>query len=194
MKSQADKWRTEDGLLLLKGWARNGLKDTLIAKNMGITAKTLYEWKNKYSDICEALKKGKEPADIEVEDALFKAAIGYYVTVKEPIKVKTKKQLKDKGTVEEEHVEFIEKETYIPPNPTAIIFWLKNRKPEAWRDRPMSAKDKKEMELMQARIDALTAGQGGAIDDKTRAEVDALIEDIEPEVDDVTDAADKADS
>ena len=118
MKSQADKWRTEDGLLLLKGWARNGLKDTLIAKNMGITAKTLYEWKNKYSDICEALKKGKEPADIEVEDALFKAAIGYYVTVKEPIKVKTKKQLKDKGTIEEEHVEFIEKETYIPPNPT----------------------------------------------------------------------------
>lgn len=194
MKSQADKWRTEDGLLLLKGWARNGLKDTLIAKNMGITAKTLYEWKNKYSDICEALKKGKEPADIEVEDALFKAAIGYYVTVKEPIKVKTKKQLKDKGTIEEEHVEFIEKETYIPPNPTAIIFWLKNRKPEAWRDRPMSAKDKKEMELMQARIDALTAGQGGAIDDKTRAEVDALIEDIEPEVDDVTDTADKADS
>lgn len=194
MKSQADKWRTEDGLLLLKGWARNGLKDTLIAKNMGITAKTLYEWKNKYSDICEALKKGKEPADIEVEDALFKAAIGYYVTVKEPIKVKTKKQLKDKGTIEEEHVEFIEKETYIPPNPTAIIFWLKNRKPEAWRDRPMSAKDKKEMELMQARIDALNAGQGGAIDDKTRAEVDALIEDIEPEVDDVTDTADKADS
>lgn len=191
MKSQADKWRTEDGLLLLKGWARNGLKDTLIAKNMGITAKTLYEWKNKYSDICEALKKGKEPADIEVEDALFKAAIGYYVTVKEPIKVKTKKQLKDKGTIEEEHVEFIEKETYIPPNPTAIIFWLKNRKPEAWRDRPMSAKDKKEMELMQARIDALTAGQGGAIDDKTRAEVDALIEDIEPEVDDVTDTAEK---
>lgn len=193
MKSQADKWLTPDGLLLLKGWARNGLKDTLIAKNMGITAKTLYEWKNKYSDIREALKKGKEPADIEVEDALFKAAIGYYVTVKEPIKVKTKKQLKDKGTIEEEHVEFIKKETYIPPNPTAIIFWLKNRKPEAWRDRPMSAKDKKEMELMQARIDALNAGQGGAIDDKTRAEVDALIEDIEPEVDDVTDTADKAD-
>lgn len=194
MKSKVDEWLTPDGLLLLKGWARNGLKDTLIAKNMGITAKTLYEWKNKYSNIREALKKGKEPADIEVEDALFKAAIGYYVTVKEPIKVKTKKQLKDKGTIEEEHVEFIEKETYIPPNPTAIIFWLKNRKPEAWRDRPMSAKDKKEMELMQARIDALNAGQGGAIDDKTRAEVDALIEDIEPEVDDVTDTADKADS
>lgn len=187
MKSKVDEWLTPDGLLLLKGWARNGLKDILIAKNMGITAKTLYEWKNKYSDICEALKKGKEPADIEVEDALFKAAIGYYVTVKEPIKVKTKKQLKDKGTIEEEHVEFIEKETYIPPNPTAIIFWLKNRKPEAWRDRPMSAKDKKEMELMQARIDALNAGQGGAIDDKTRAEVDALIEDIEPIVDEVKD-------
>ena len=180
MRSKVDEWLTPDGLLLLKGWARNGLKDKLIANNMGITAKTLYEWKNKYSDIREALKKGKEPADIEVEDALFKAAIGYYVTVKEPIKVKTKKQLKDKGTIEEEHVEFIEKETYIPPNPTAIIFWLKNRKPEAWRDRPMSAKDKKEMELMQARIDALNAGQGGAIDDKTRAEVDALIEDIEP--------------
>ena len=61
MKSKVDEWLTPDGLLLLKGWARNGLKDTLIAKNMGITAKTLYEWKNKYSDIREALKKAKNP-------------------------------------------------------------------------------------------------------------------------------------
>lgn len=55
-------------------------------------------------------------------------------------------------------------------------------------------KDKAEIDYIRAKIAALEAGQGGAIDDKTRAEVDALIEDIEPEVDDVTDTADKADS
>lgn len=46
------EWLEPEGLLKLEGWARNGLTDEQIAQNMGITAKTLYEWKKKYSEIC----------------------------------------------------------------------------------------------------------------------------------------------
>ena len=52
-KGKYQKWLEPDGLLLLKGWARDGLTDEQIAHNMGITAKTLYEWKKLYSDIRE---------------------------------------------------------------------------------------------------------------------------------------------
>ena len=50
---------TEEGLLQLESWARDGLTDEQIAANIGITRKTLAEWKNKYGDICDTLKKGK---------------------------------------------------------------------------------------------------------------------------------------
>lgn len=96
-KGKYHKWLEPSGLTLITGWARSGLTDEQIASNMGITTKTLYEWKKTYSDICEALKKGKEVADFEVENALYqKALMG---------------------------------------DTTAIIFWLKNRKPEVWRDK-----------------------------------------------------------
>ena len=65
-------WLTEEGLTLLEGWARRGLTDEQIAKNMGIRRETLYAWKAKYSNISNALKKGKEVVDIEVENALLK--------------------------------------------------------------------------------------------------------------------------
>jgi len=79
-KGKYEYWLTDYGLVLLQGWACDGLTDKDIAKNIGITAKTLYEWKNKYSDICEALKKGKEVADYAVENALFKSAISGNIT------------------------------------------------------------------------------------------------------------------
>ena len=59
-KGKYQRWLEPDGLLLLEGWARDGLTVEQIAHNMGITAKTLYEWKNRYSEICEALKKEKK--------------------------------------------------------------------------------------------------------------------------------------
>ena len=73
-KGKYEYWRTTDGLILLQGWARDGLKDEQIAHNMGIRRTTLYDWKNKYPDINDALKKGKEIVDYEVENALLKRA------------------------------------------------------------------------------------------------------------------------
>lgn len=76
-KGKYQEWLTEEGLLQLESWARDGLTDEQIASNMGITRKTLAEWKTKYSDICDTLKRGKAVVDIQVENALLKRALGY---------------------------------------------------------------------------------------------------------------------
>lgn len=134
-KGKYQEYLTEDGLLLLEGWARDGLTDEQIAERIGIRRPVLYVWKAKYPDIADALKRGKAPVDTKIENALKDKATGYYVTVKKPIKVKTKKQLKDKGLIEEEHIEYVDEQVYIPPDTTAQIFWLKNRRPDRWNDK-----------------------------------------------------------
>lgn len=131
-----DDWITEDGLLRIEGWARDGLTDKQIAEEkIGVSERTFTDWKKRFSSVSSALKKGKAPVDNKVENAVLNSATGYYVTVKKAIKVKTKKQLIGRGTIEEEHIEFVDEQIYIPPNPTAQIFWLKNRRPDKWRDK-----------------------------------------------------------
>lgn len=76
-KGKYQRWLEPDGLLLLEGWARDGLTDEQLAEKMGINPATLYDWKNKHPEISEALKKGKEIVDIQVENALLKRALGY---------------------------------------------------------------------------------------------------------------------
>lgn len=78
--AKINDWLEPDKLILLEGWSRNGLTNQQIADNIGINVKTLYDWKNKESDICNALKKGKEVVDIEVENALLKSALSGNVT------------------------------------------------------------------------------------------------------------------
>lgn len=134
-KGKYQEYLTEDGLLLLEGWARDGLTDSQIADRIGISDSTYYAWQLRFPEISDALKRGKAPVDTKIENALKDKAMGYYVTVKKPIKVKTKKQLKDKGLIEEEHIEYVDEQVYIPPDTTAQIFWLKNRRPDRWRDK-----------------------------------------------------------
>lgn len=76
------KWEThvKDKLILVEGWARDGLTDEQIAKNLGIGIRTLYEYKEKYPQFSQSLKKGKEVIDIEVENALLRRALGYRYT------------------------------------------------------------------------------------------------------------------
>ena len=118
-KGKYREWLSEDGLIKIQGWARDGLIDEQIAHNMGITTKTLYEWKNKYGEISEALKKGKEVIDRQVENALLKRALGYtYDETTYEDGVETKRVTKE-----------------VAPDTTSQIFWLKNRKPAEWRDK-----------------------------------------------------------
>lgn len=69
------EWLEDDKLILLRGWARDGLTNEQIANNIGINPKTLYEWKNKESKISNVLKESREIADYEVENALYKNAL-----------------------------------------------------------------------------------------------------------------------
>ena len=134
-KGKYAKWLEPEGLLLLESWARDGLTDEQIAHNMGISRKTLAEWKKKYGDISDTLKKGKEVVDIQVENALLKKALGMKETVKKAIKVREVKYNDGKRVSEKEHIEYVDEEVFVPPDTTAQIFWLKNRKPDKWRDK-----------------------------------------------------------
>ena len=134
-KSKYAKWLEPEGLLLLESWARDGLTDEQIAHNMGISRKTLAEWKKKYGDISDTLKKGKDVVDIQVENALLKKALGMKETVKKAIKVREVKYNDGKRVSEKEHIEYVDEEVFVPPDTTAQIFWLKNRKPDKWRDK-----------------------------------------------------------
>lgn len=111
-KGKYEKWLKEDNLLLLEGWARDGLTDEQIAKNIGIGERTLYEWKEKYPQISQSLKKGKEVVDYEVENALLSSAL--------------------------------------EGNTTAQIFWLKNRRPDKWRDKQKEETDKTTLDKLDS--------------------------------------------
>ena len=134
-KGKYQKWLEPESLILLEGWARDGLTDEQIAHNMGITVKTLWVWKNKYGKLCNALKKGKEVVDTIVENALLKKALGYNAQVNKTFKVK-EVYYDDKGRrCEKEKLITAVDEIHIPSDTTAQIFWLKNRRPDKWRDK-----------------------------------------------------------
>ena len=103
-KGKYEYWLSPEGLTLLEGWARDGLTDEQIAHNAGISRSTLAKWRTDHQDISDALKKGKEVVDYEVENALLLKALC--------------------GDV------------------TAQIFWLKNRRPDKWRDKPDTVQQK----------------------------------------------------
>ena len=76
-KGKYEKWIEPDNLLLIEAWARDGLINEQIAKNIGITTETLRVWSHSFPSISAALKRGKAVVDIQVENALYKRAIGY---------------------------------------------------------------------------------------------------------------------
>lgn len=134
--SIVDEWRTPTRLELLKCWARD-FSFTDIAAKIGVSIQTLKAWRDKYPEIEEAIREGKEIVDYRVENALLKVALGYTTT-----DVKTIISPPDKNGNRSIRVEKTEKE--IPPNPTAIMCWLNNRKPDQWkrnRDNVYQTKD-----------------------------------------------------
>lgn len=127
-KGKYQEWLTPDGLLQLEGWAREGLTDNQISQKCGINPATLYRWMDAHKEIAEAIKKGKAPVDIEVENALLKRALGYDYE-------ETVTEVYGDG---KKHVRKVKK--HMPPDVGAIAFWLKNRKPARWRDKPDAEK------------------------------------------------------
>ena len=113
-------------LIEIEAWKRDGLTNEQIMKNLGIGRDSFYRYKDKYSEFSDALKKGKEVADIEVENALFKRAIGYKYkeVIKEVKEIDGKKSTYIKEVIKE-----------MPGDVGAQIFWLKNRKSSKWKDK-----------------------------------------------------------
>lgn len=127
------KWEEiKEKLPLVEAWARDGLVDEQIAANLGISAATLYRYKLEHFEICEALKKGKEIVDFEVENQLLKRAMGYQYD--EVTRELINEDDGEGGVVKVMKVTKVVTKEVIPDT-TAQIFWLKNRKPKEWRDK-----------------------------------------------------------
>ena len=121
-KGKYDDWLTEEGLLKIGAWARDGLTYADIAHNCGCALSTFHEWIKRFPELADTLKRTREVADIRVENALYKRATGYdyeEVTKEEGPKGVTVRTVKK----------------HVPPSEVAAFFWLKNRKPTVWRDK-----------------------------------------------------------
>lgn len=104
-----------------------GATDEEMAAFFDVDARTVYRWKLEYPEFCQSIKAGKDRADDRVERSLFQKASGFYFKEEQAVKVKT-------GPFSEE-VEVVPVEKYAPPDTTAMIFWLKNRRSANWRDK-----------------------------------------------------------
>lgn len=160
-KGKYEKWLEKDNLTRLKAWARDGLDDAQIAQNMGINVRTLYKWKSKYGQIGQALKKSKEIVDAEIEESLISTMRKHTVTTtqykmvkKDDLVLKAERTkfmnvykldhpeaTKDQiliATAESvdvyEQIPMIKTVTEVDPNISSMIFWLKNREPDKYRD------------------------------------------------------------
>lgn len=129
------EWLTADGQTCIEGWAREGLTDAQLAAKMGISSSTYYVWLGKYPELSEAVKKGKAPVDTQVENALLKRALGY-----DYIETVTDYTLSETETDESGNPKKIIKNVrmtkkHVAPDVGAQAFWLKNRRPDRWREK-----------------------------------------------------------
>lgn len=99
-----------------------GATDRDLADFFAVDIATLYRWKTSHPTFCEALKEGKNYKDSQVEKSLLERATGYNCP--------ETKVFCHNGEIITANVT-----RHYPPDPTSMIFWLKNRQPEKWRDK-----------------------------------------------------------
>ena len=113
-----------------------GANDKELADFFEVNEATINRWKKSHPDFCEALKKGKDTADANVASKLYSRAIGARITIQQAHKLKQVSYHENgKKKSETEVVQVVDLDVEQPPDTTAIIFWLKNRQPDKWRDR-----------------------------------------------------------
>lgn len=156
-RGKYQEWLTDEGLLQLGAWARDGLTNEQIAANIGISRKTLQEWCVKYSDIRDTLKRNKAIIDAQVENALLKRALGYSYT-----EVKTVESAK--GTVTTTTVK------EVAPDVTAGIFWLKNRQRPKWGDKQVEKTESEENQSITFEIMPASAVRRNDDDNETTSD------------------------
>lgn len=155
MKSKyEDKFPT-----LAEGFARQGLKDTQIAHNLGIGVATFYDYQKKHPEFREAIKNGKRPVDMEAENAFLKRVMGFDYKEKVIEYHAPDPKVPDSVPIVKSVREITKK---VLPDVTAGIFWMMNRMPERWRDKsklaePLQANSLRQQiaEMSQAERDTL---------------------------------------
>ena len=144
-KSKPDYWISEDGLLVIEGWARDGCLNREIAEKMRVSQATLAKWAKKYPQLEKALQKGRRPIIVEVEAAAYKAALGHWVEEEDQ-----QTYIDKKGN---EKVMKVKRRRWIKPDAQMMQYLLNNRRPEKY-----SAKPDKVYEALQAAAQAAYTG------------------------------------
>ncbi len=114
-----------------------GATDVQLADFFGVDERTINRWKQEHDEFCQSLKAGKEIADAMVAESLYHRAVGYT-------------HPEEKSFCSNGEVITHETLKHYPPDATSAIFWLKNRRPDVWRD-------KRELGLDENTVDALKA-------------------------------------
>lgn len=123
MAKKHPKLYDKDNRIRIEGWLRDGLTVEQICTNLGISNKTWYKVVREDPEFAEMAKRTKDVVDREIENAMYKRAMGYEydeITEEYEMGFLTKKKVVRK---------------HVPPDTGAQVFWLKNKKSESWRDR-----------------------------------------------------------
>lgn len=135
-------WISPEGLLQMQQWAGEGLSDSQIAEKAGVRPDTLRTWKKKFPQLARALEPSAPDGspDAQIENALLKKATGYTVDVSKSYKLRRVEYEDGKKTCEFEELAQGVDQVHVPADLSAQIFWLKNRMPERWQDKPDASK------------------------------------------------------
>jgi predicted transcriptional regulator len=140
------KWsQVKARLELVEQWARAGLNDKQIAKNLGISESLIYVYKKEHPDFLESLRRGRESFLAEVENAFIKRALGVHYS-------ESKIYIKETEGAVTRYVEKSEK--YLPPSVGACFILLKNKDRENWSNNPTQEdldRERMEFEIDNAR-------------------------------------------
>lgn len=168
-KEWAKNGKLESVLLLVKKWRADGAGLDEIAEKLGISRTTLFKYQDIHADFADALKKGKEIIDAEVENSLKKECIGY--NYEETTTTTT--AIINERTGEITDLKKVETKTfkkYARPSATAIAYYLNNRMPTVWKNRMVMASEEKtdddtikEMEKYFASKQAEQTGSAGVV-------------------------------
>lgn len=100
----------------------------------------MYEWEKRHPDILDAIKKGRQPVVVELEDALYKAGLGYDYE-------ETIEEMYEEDGVQRKHMRRVKR--HAPPNVTALIFSLKNLKKQKFKDKPIDETERADDLLLE---------------------------------------------